>query len=195
MIKKEDVIEFFDELSADWDKDLKHNDEIINIILDNANIKEGIDVLDVACGTGVLFNDYLNRNVNSLTGVDISSGMIEVAKQKFNDERIKLVCTDVEDLSEEGKYDVVMIYNAFPHFINPQSLIKKCASLLKENGTLSIAHGMSRAKIDAHHHGPASKVSNGLMEAEDLLKLFEPYFEVKTVISNDEMYQVSGIKK
>ena len=48
---------------------------IIGKILDGAGVAAGKDVLDVACGTGVLFPDYLQRQVGSLTAIDISPEM------------------------------------------------------------------------------------------------------------------------
>ena len=63
-------------VSATWDQELVHDDQKINTILDYAQIHDHVRVLDVACGTGVLFPDYLARNVAQITGVDISSGMI-----------------------------------------------------------------------------------------------------------------------
>ena len=87
------------------------------------------------------------------------------------------------------------MYNAFPHFPKPKRLIKILAGLLKENGRLTIAHGQSREAIDGHHKGNASKVSNGLMSADSLKKLFDPHFDVEIMISNSKMYQVSGVKK
>ena len=88
-----------------------------------------------------------------------------------------------------------MVYNAFPHFPDPGNLIKVLASRLRHGGRLSIAHGMSRAKIDRHHEGSACKVSRGLMSETELARLMEPYFNVDVIISDDRMYQVSGIKK
>lgn len=61
-------------------------------------------------------------------------------------------------------------------------------------GRFSIAHSMSRERINHHHSKEASKVSVGLLEADEVAKLMEPYFKVDVVISNDEMYQVSGVK-
>ena len=52
-----------------------------------------------------------------------------------------------------------------------------------------------RADIDAHHHGAASRVSNGLMEAEALAAIFARHLRVTDVISTDEMYQVVGEKE
>lgn len=195
MINKSEVIEFFDRLAPNWDADMIRYDDVIDLILDNAGVKSGVCVLDVACGTGVLFPDYLKRGVQSVTGIDISSEMVKIAAEKYPNHQIQVVCGDVEEVVFGSEFDVVMVYNAFPHFPNPEKLIKVLASLVKIGGRLSIAHGMSRSQIDGHHKGAASKVSNGLMHERELKKLFEPYFDVDVVISDEKMYQVSGVKR
>ena len=190
---KKDVIEFFDRCAPSWDAGMIKSDEIIGKILDNTEVGEGQDVLDVACGTGVMFPYYLERKVASVTGIDISPEMAKIAAEKFPE--IRVICGDVEEYAFDRQFDVIVVYNAFPHFPNPQKLIKRLASLLKEEGRLTIAHGASRAAIDNHHTGAASKVSNGLMSAESLVSLFEPYFVVEIMVSNKRMYQVSGVKR
>ena len=194
-IKKEDVIEFFDMLASSWDDDQIRDEEKINAILDYAGMKEGVSVLDVACGTGVLIPDYLERNVGKVTAVDISNEMIKIAKSKFQDDRVAFFCSDIEELTLPDEYDTCMIYNAFPHFINPAGLIKCLAKKLKMGGRLTVAHSMSRKQLDSHHAGPARKVSMGLIHEDELEKLFKAFFEVDVKISNDQMYVVSGYKK
>ncbi len=195
-MNKSDVIAFFDGIAATWDAAQVDKTDIINRILDNAGVTEGLDVLDVACGTGILFPFYMQRNVSSVTGIDISSEMARLATEKHaGNDRIQVLCGDVEQTDFEKKYDVIMVYNAFPHFPDPEALIAKLSTLLKEGGRLTVAHGASRAQIDDHHKGAASKVSNGLMHAESLKQLFMPFFDVEVVISTDLMYQVSGVKK
>ena len=195
-MNKQDVIAFFDRMASGWDADLIKDDEIIRKILDNAEIEAGQDVLDVACGTGVLIPYYLQRNVASVTGIDISPEMAKLAEGKFADEpAVQVICGDVEEVAFGKKFDRIVVYNAFPHFPKPKRLIKILAGLLKEDGRLTIAHGQSREAIDGHHQGSASKVSNGLMSAESLKKLFDPHFEVEVMISNRWMYQVSGVKR
>ena len=56
-MEKKDIISFFDHFAPWWDDDMIRNEDIITAILDNGGIKPGIHVLDVACGTGVLFPD------------------------------------------------------------------------------------------------------------------------------------------
>ena len=195
MIRQEDVIRFFDAQAPNWDADMIRDDRIIGSILDRADVRAGMTVLDVGTGTGVLIPDYLARGVRHVTGIDISPEMIRIARQKFGgNDRVTLVLGDVEQFSPGALFDVVMVYNAFPHFPDPARLIRVLSSFVKPGGRLSIAHGMSREAIDAHHLGPARLVSNGLMSAEALKRLFEPWLTVETVISNDEMYQVVGRK-
>ena len=63
---KKDVIAFFDQCAASWDDRMIKSDEIIGKILDNAEVGAGMTVLDVACGTGVMFDYYLQRNVSAV---------------------------------------------------------------------------------------------------------------------------------
>ncbi len=195
-MEKSDVIAFFDSCASTWDVELIKSDVIIGKILDNAEVEAGQDILDVACGTGVMFPYYLERGVASVTGIDISPEMAKIAAAKFEAEpKISVICGDVETVTFDRKFDRIVVYNAFPHFPKPKRLIKILAGLLKEEGRLTIAHGASREAIDNHHSGSASKVSNGLMAADSLKKLFDPHFDVEIMISNSKMYQVSGVKR
>ncbi len=192
MIETEEVIRFFDRLAPGWDEEMIRSDEIVSTILDNACVSAGKDILDVATGTGVLIPDYLKRQVSSVTAIDISPKMAEIAKEKFPQENVTILCGDVEETEFGRLFECVVVYNAFPHFPEPERLVARLASLLKPGGTLTVAHGMSREKIDAHHRGTACRVSNGLMSAEELSAIFAGHLTVSTVISDDRMYQVTG---
>lgn len=195
MIEQKDVIAFFDERAGDWDAGMVRSDEKIGRILDNAAVREGSRVLDVACGTGVLIGDYLRRGVASVTAVDISPEMIRIAREKFPQENVRFVCGDAESAPLGENFDAIVVYNAFPHFPNPERLVARLAARLVSGGRLTVAHGSSRADIDAHHRGAASRVSNGLMDSEALAAIFARHLRVTDVISNDEMYQVVGEKE
>ena len=184
-MEKKDIIAFFDRCAPTWDAEMIKSDTIIGKILDNAEVAEGMDVLDVACGTGVMFDYYLARNVATVTGIDIAPEMAKIAAEKYaNEPKVQVICGDVEEYSFDRKFDRIVVYNAFPHFPDPEGLIRTLAGLLKEDGRLTIAHGASREAIDRHHSGSASKVSNGLMTAESLKQIFDPFFDVEVMISN-----------
>ena len=192
-MEKKDIAAFFDGCAGWWDADMIRSDSIINQILDNAGIRPGISVLDVACGTGVLFPDYLARQVGCLTGIDISPEMVKVARSKFPG--INVLCGDVEETDFPEPFDAIMVYNAFPHFPEPGRLIEVLAALVKPGGRLSIAHGMSRAQLQAHHAGRAAQVSIDLIHEKELAALMEPWFEVDVIISDEKMYQVAGTRR
>jgi len=195
-MKQQDVIAFFDRLAPQWDADMIRSDEIIATILDNAEVGPGADVLDVACGTGVLFPDYLQRNIGALVGVDISPEMARIAAEKFDDPRVQVICADAMELEVSEPFDCAVIYDAFPHFPQPEQLIAHLASCLTDGGRLTIAHGMSRAQIDAYHDEVgAAGVSVDLLHEDTLAKLLSPCFAVDTVIADDEKYIVSGVKR
>ncbi len=191
-MNKNDVISFFDRCAPWWDADMVRKEGIIATILDNGGIRSGIHVLDVACGTGVLFPDYLSRGAASVTAIDISPEMAKIAQEKFPE--VKVICGDVETEHFDRKFDAVMVYNAFPHFPDPAKLVEVLAGLTAPGGKLSVAHSMSRTDL-IHHHERAMTVSIDLIEEKELAALFAPWFDVDIIISNDDMYQVAGVRK
>lgn len=191
-MEQTDVIRFFDRCAAGWDADMVRNEDVIRLILDNAGVTAGIDVLDVACGTGVLFPDYLGRGVKTVTGIDISPEMARIAQEKFPG--IRVICGDAECYPFEQRFDVVMVYNAFPHFPDSARAICRFAKNVKPGGRLSIAHGMSREKLLLHHAGSARRVSIELPEADELAGMLLPWLRVDTVVSDERMYQVVGTR-
>ena len=191
---KKEIIAFFDNLAPNWHENQNRNEAVIEYILDSSEIKKGAKVLDVACGTGILFEDYRKRGVASLTGIDISAEMVKVAKEKFP--WAEIICGDAESYSFDKKFDAVMVYNAFPHFINPEALFKNLAQAINEGGRLTVAHGASAKEIEDCHKGSASGVSMPLPDVKQLSEMMSPYFETDVSISDERMYIVSGkVKK
>lgn len=192
---KEKIREFFDRCAPSWDEELVVDEQVINAILDNAGVEKDKDVLDVACGTGVMIPYYLKRNVRSITAIDFSEKMCAIAESKNDQDNVKIVCKDAEEFDDGNRYDCIIVYNAFPHFVDGERLIFHLSSLLNKDGILTIAHGMSRAKLNHHHHNISEEVRHDLIEADELAKIMSDYLEITTIISDDKMYQVSGRKR
>lgn len=92
---KQSVAAYFDCLAADWDEVNTYSDTTVSQILDLAEIRPGVHILDVACGTGCLFPAYLQRGASSITGVDFSPGMIAQAEKKFRQPAVHLIRADI----------------------------------------------------------------------------------------------------
>ena len=195
-IDKAQVIRFFDEFAPSWDKNSVVQPDKINQILDAAGVKEGDRILDIACGTGVMFAFYLNRNVKGITGVDISPEMAALAQKKYADNHnVEVLCADAEEYSFANHYDRCVVFNAFPHFGNQCALLENLYKALRTGGTLTVAHDNGRKGIDGCHKGAASPISNGLISEDELEKIllscgFSNIFKLAT----DDIYIVSGTK-
>lgn len=219
-VDKAEIKCFFDSCAPNWDVEMVKNEKTVDCILDLADIKEGSNVFDIACGTGVLFPNYLERGVSRVVGIDISEEMIKKAKVNIESgifpgrcvneksassvlrdatDKITLCCKDVEETTREElagyNIDRIMVYNAFPHFPSPELFVKHIYDITEVGSIFTIAHGMSRKRIDEHHKKGASRVSNGLISEDELEKLMSGMFEIRCKISNDEMYVVSGRRK
>ena len=189
------IIEFFDKRAATWDEGFSSNSEIKNIILDNAKVSEGLSILDVGCGTGRLFPDYFDRGVSHVTGIDISEKMIAVAKSKFDEDNVSLLCADADTVTFNRMYDICIIYNVFPHFSNPEASIQNLSAFIKTGGILTIAHGKSRELVDSHHQHLGSEVVAMLLPDNEMIDLLSKNFEDIRIISNERMYQIVCVKK
>ncbi len=189
---KEKIIDFFDSLASSWDEHQERREDVIKTILDIAEVRAGCNVLDVACGTGILIGDYLDRKAASVTGIDISPNMIECARSKFP--TVDFICDDAQCCSLDKSFDSIMIYNAFPHFSCPDKLFMNLTSHLKEGGRLTVAHGISEEELRKCHSGSAKEISTDLPCKEDMAALMAAYLKVDVMISDSEKYIVSGRK-
>lgn len=194
-MNKKEVIAFFDRLAPEWDANMVMDDTKIAYILDVAGVRKHSAVLDVACGTGVLFPYYLERNVDKVIGVDISAEMVRIAVSKYPDRCIEVICADMECVPVRADCDCCVVYNAFPHFENPERLIAQLAKWVRPGGRLTVAHGMSLEALRRHHQGRAEHVSREMPPPETLKEVLTPWFVVDTIVSDHEKYVVSGCRR
>lgn len=194
-MNKKEITEFFDRLAPEWDTHMITDDAKIAYILDAAGVRKHSIVLDVACGTGVLFPYYLKRDVTRVIGVDISTEMARIAASKHRDHRVEVICGDMECIPVCMNCDCCVVYNAFPHFENPKRLIERLAGWVIPGGRLTIAHGMSLEALHQHHRGRAEHVSREMLTPQSLKEILVPWFEVDTLVSDDGKYVVSGYRR
>ena len=71
-----------------------------------------LSCLDFACGTGRL-TQFMQPIFSTITGIDISGKMIDVAKEKNIDAEFKVVDITRQDPDENNTYDVVIAFRFF----------------------------------------------------------------------------------
>ncbi|HAA25765.1 MAG TPA: class I SAM-dependent methyltransferase [Ruminiclostridium sp.] len=142
--KIETMSDFFNNRADIYDdhmiKELDLNvfyDEIAECIPKN---RTNIKLLDLGCGTGLelerIFRIY---PLAVVTGVDLSSKMLDILKAKYKDKmsQLKLICQSYFDIDYgNGVYDVVLSTYSLHHFSRELklSLYRKIYSSLKEDG-------------------------------------------------------------
>ena len=195
-MSNERIKEVFNAWAENWDERAIPREEKIKRILEVGEMKEGLDILDVACGTGVMEQFLLKYNPKSIVAVDIAENMIKKAKEKYSDERIEFICDDVHNIKDR-KFDYIIIYNAFPHFLNPDKFIDHVHSLLRENGKFLICHDMGRDKLNDHHDNKkkVSDISLGLKETAEVGWMLVNSFFVDKMVDEEDIYIIYSIKK
>lgn len=194
-MNKKEIAAYFDKQAPGWDAHMVTDDAKLRRILDTAGVRPRATVLDVACGTGVLFPYYLARDAARVIGVDISAEMARIAAAKLHDPRVEVLCADIETLPVHLRCDCAVVYNAFPHFEDPARLIGSLARWVKPGGRLTVAHGMSLAALHRHHAGRAEHVSREMLSPEALAALMAPWFAVDTALADEGIYLVSGQRR
>ncbi len=191
----EKIREYFESLAQSWDDHLCADPEKINSIIDVCEISEGHRVVDIACGTGVLFEHILERQPSILVGVDACDAMAKIARSKFCDERLRVEAQDFFCLKEDG-FDRAVLYNSYPHFFDKVALAKKIHDVLGSGGRFVIAHGQGRHIINGVHKGKKEKgVSMALKDADKEKEWFEPFFDIDEIEDSQALYMISGTKK
>ena len=186
-------VDFFNSIAEKWDSTIKVDEERINKLLSQISIHNGDSILDVGTGTGVLipFYNQINKD-GKITGVDISEGMLNVAKRKFSNlNNVNFEVLDVENDLIESKFDKIVLYSMFPHLNNRVETIKKLVNNnLKPNGKLLIAHSDSREFLNNLHSNTDERVrEDRLIDVNKQMELFEnANLKVTKAYEDDSIY-------
>lgn len=187
--------EFFDSVAKNWDNMINVDKFKINYLLDKLEIQEDDEILDVGTGTGVLI-PFLHERISkgTIKGVDISQGMLEVARDKFNNlNNVDFDLVNVEKDYLAEKYDKIILYSMYPHLESKTQTISKLVKRnLKEDGILMIAHSDSREYLNNLHRRADERVHESiLMEINEQKNVFtNAGLNVIEAFENDEMYYV-----
>jgi ubiquinone/menaquinone biosynthesis C-methylase UbiE len=106
-----------------------------------ANIPATAKILDIACGTGELENLLLNEEPNrSIVGIDISEGMLEIAKEKCQKyPNVSFAIANASDLPfPNNSFDTIVSANAFHYFDRPDIVLREMRRVIQPEGRIII---------------------------------------------------------
>lgn len=113
------------------------------LVIKEIQIKKGINILDLGCGTGSGAIDIASQleGTGKVIGLDLSEKMIEQAKQKlagFPYDNVEFTVGSGSSLGHESYFDYVLSTNAFHHFSNKEEIFSRVRKSLKPNGVFII---------------------------------------------------------
>ena len=191
--------EYFDQAAGKWDE-LAEEETLIRLreIVAGLGIESGAAVLDVGCGTGVLFAMLLEKvgREACVVGLDISGEMLGRAKAKGYP--VECVQGDAHSLPiEDSTFDWVICNAVFPHFPDKLRALSEIRRVLKHGGRLVICHTASREAINEIHRSIGGVVANDTIpdEREMLRLLREARLDKAIVQDESDRYLVLACRK
>ncbi len=166
--------EFFDQLAREWDLHFTAEDlERLSNLVERLNVKPGMDILDLGCGTGILF-DMLRRKVGkegTVTGVDFSIEMARLAHRNFPFDNVNVVDADVINLPfKDSTFDMAVAFAAFPHFSDKQRALDEIHRVLKNDARFYIIHLESSKEVTEEHKRIGGAIAQDTIPSEEEMR-------------------------
>jgi len=123
----------------------------VSDFLKNIHIRENENLLDIATGTGFI-PKYLfmnNGRLKYVYGLDLTFGMLEVAKKSISQDQIdffNFFCASAHEIPIKAEYFDHIICCLATHHMNIHELLKNSHRCLTEKGTLHIADAGGSSK-------------------------------------------------
>ena len=143
--KKKQVEQMFDNISENYDglnrvislgSDIKWRKKVIKMVGDT----KPNSILDIATGTGDLAIQFAeSTNAEKIVGLDLSEGMLSIAKKKVSgkpiSQKIEFIQGDSEALSfEDNTFDAITVSFGIRNFENLEVGLSEILRVLKSNG-------------------------------------------------------------
>lgn len=135
-------------------KDLRDNDKGLNELIEQPVIRKliknpaGANVLDIGCGLGQQLAYVLTKLPGAVTGVDISTKMLDELKKRLPADRVELVCSAIEDYHIiENHFDLILSSMTLHYIQDLHGLFDRIYKGLKKGGqfVFSIEHPICTA--------------------------------------------------
>jgi SAM-dependent methyltransferase len=101
--------------------------------------------LDLGCGSGELTLAFARAGACRITGVDFLARNIERARACADKvcagEGVRFVCSDLYGWTPDGKYDVLLSFDALEHIDAPAAFLRRMADFIAPGGVAVLAFG------------------------------------------------------
>jgi ubiquinone/menaquinone biosynthesis C-methylase UbiE len=190
---------FYDQLAAEWDLMFTSEDlERLSHLVESLNIEPGAEIVDLGCGTGILF-DLLRRMVGptgTVTGVDFSLEMARKAHRNFPFENVNVVDADVTNLPfRDDSFDFAISFAAFDNFSDKGKALLEIHRVLKSGALFCIIYlASSKELTEQHRRAGGLLTEDELPTAEKMATLFEnSHFRTVQIEDHSGLYMACAV--
>lgn len=144
-------------------------------------IKSSKRIIDIGCGSGKITSQLANLSPDiCIYGIDMSSAMINYAKQKYyNENKINFFVEDVEKMSYSNEFDAVFSCCCLQWLPDQKNALAKICESLKSGGNLFIV-------IPTKDGGSIFPIGKKISENDTWKKFFVSYENKRSYYSNEE---------
>jgi ubiquinone/menaquinone biosynthesis C-methylase UbiE len=102
------------------------------------------DIVDLGCGTGRYSSALADMFKASVTGLDPSEKMLQIAISNSTDSSVTFKVAHAEDLPlEEDSVDLVFMSNVYHHLQDPVLTVTECRRILRQPGYVVLRNSTS----------------------------------------------------
>lgn len=190
--------DYFNNLADCWETVQTTEIQKIERLISRLELNQAQKILDIGCGTGILFPllKKLTQPRTNIFAIDSAENMIQHASLEYNG-KIKVLCGDVQFLPfPENLFDSIIAFHVFPHINDKKQAIKECWRILKPGGQLAIIHLHGSEEINTFHASLNSVVSDHKLPSAEHLGHFLQKLNFDVSHCNDyvDEYFVCGRK-
>jgi ubiquinone/menaquinone biosynthesis C-methylase UbiE len=161
-------LEFFNQLAPRWDAECSNPEDTLHRLASlngRLALAPGHHLLEIGCGTGQV-TGWLADAVapGRVVAADFAPEMLAEARRR-NPNAEFLLLDICADQPPPAAFDVILCFNAFPHFRDKPAALRHIARSLKAGGNLIILHLVGSAQINAFHQSLTGPVSRDLLPA------------------------------
>jgi demethylmenaquinone methyltransferase/2-methoxy-6-polyprenyl-1,4-benzoquinol methylase len=203
MVYKAKAAYFDQNVGAPWAAAEYGPDEMVRLerLFQHTGPLRGLKILEPGCGTGRLTEilSDLAGDKGSVVALDISPGMIDVARRRIATRRnVEIHLCAVEELPlEENRYDLILCHQVFPHFEDKRQVLSILARTLNPDGRLIVIHFINFDEINDLHRKAGTAVASDITPGEEeMRRLFDGVgLDIAFIVDDHLGYFLSASRK
>lgn len=189
---KNKIVDQFTKQATPFSKVAGHLSSI-NRLIGLSAVDKNSTVLDVACGPGLVASEYA-KLVSSVTCVDITPKMVNLAKEKMADlklENTKFSISDFYNLPfQDNTFDCVVTRYSFHHLLDTKKALEEMIRVCKVGGKVVVADvainpnssrrydELEKLRDPSHTHALTTKEFSNLYKDSNLNSIFKDIYYV-----------------